>query len=57
MDPLKFIDGYKTYIAAAGLFGLAIFQFSQKDYTSAYQSFLAALTAAGIRNAISKVSS
>ena len=48
------LSGYKTYIAAAGLFGLAVYQLSQGQYDSATQSVLAALAAAGIRNAIAK---
>ena len=46
------LNGYKTYLAAAGLLGLAIYQASQGDYPAAVQSVLAALAAAGLRNAI-----
>ncbi len=51
---LKLISGYKTYAAAIGLAGLAIYQFSQKQYDQALQSAMAALAAAGLRNAITK---
>jgi hypothetical protein len=54
MGILKLVDGYKTYLAAAGLVGLAIFQVSTAQYAAAVQSLLAALTAAGLRNAITK---
>jgi hypothetical protein len=35
--------GYKTYLAAAGLIGLAVYQATQKQYDAAVQSVLAAL--------------
>jgi len=46
------LTGLKTYIAVAGLVGLAIYQFSQQQYDQAFQSLLAAAAAAGLRNAI-----
>ena len=52
---LNLINGYKTYLAALGLVGLAIYQFSQGTYDQATQTLLAALAAAGLRNAISKM--
>ena len=48
------LDGYKTYIAAIGLWGLAIYQASTGHYNEAVQSFLAGLAALGLRNAIAK---
>ena len=54
MTILTFLSGYKTYLAAAGLFGLALYQFSTAQYEQGIQSFLAALTAAGLRSAIAK---
>lgn len=56
MNPLNAVDGYKTYIAAVGLAALAVYQFSIGDVPSAVQSVMAALAAAGLRNAISKSS-
>jgi hypothetical protein len=53
-DLLKLLSGYKTYLAAAGLLGLALYQASTRDYQAAIQSFMAALATAGLRNAISK---
>ncbi len=53
MIPGRF-DGYKTYIAAAGLVGLAVYQASVGQYDQAAQSFLAALSTAGLRRAVSK---
>ena len=46
------LTGYKTYIAAVGLVGLAIYQVSQGDITTAVQTALAALAAFGVRSAI-----
>ncbi len=46
------LKGYKTYIAAAGLLGLAIFQFSTGQVAPGLQSLFAALSAAGLRGAI-----
>ena len=48
-DPLP---GYKSYLAAAGLFGLALYQISTGDYPLAVQSLLAALAVFGIRTAL-----
>ena len=48
------LTGLKTYIAAAGLLGLAIYQFSTEQYQAGFQSLLAAATAAGLRNAITQ---
>lgn len=54
MNPFVFIDGYKTYLASVGLFGLALYQFSQGQYDVAFQSLMAALTAFGIKSALTK---
>lgn len=54
MNILNMVDGYKTYIAAAGLFGLSLYQLSAGQYDQASQTFFAALAAAGLRNAIAK---
>ena len=54
MNPLRLVDGFKTYLAALGLAGLGLYQISQGDYPAALQSFLAALAAAGLRRAIAK---
>jgi hypothetical protein len=51
---LNSLDGLKTYIAAAGLAGLALYQASIGQYDQASQSILAALAAAGIRHAVAK---
>lgn len=52
MNFLDFAKGFRTYIAAAGLLGLALYQFSEGQYEVAAQSFLAALAAFGLRKAI-----
>jgi hypothetical protein len=54
MNPFSFLDGWKTYIAAAGLFGLALYQFSQGDFATAIQSLMAALAAVGVKHAIAR---
>lgn len=54
MNPLVLIDGYKTYIAGAGLVGLAIYQASQGDYKTALETFSAGLAAIGLRHSIQK---
>ena len=46
------LNGYKTYLGAAGLFGLALYQLSQGDYQAAFESFGQALIAAGLRGAL-----
>lgn len=52
---LNVLNGKKTYLAAAGLLGLATFQvFVLGDVVSGVQSFLGAMTAAGLRNALEK---
>lgn len=48
------LSGYKTYLAAAGAFGLALYQASQGSYQAALQSFIAALGLVGLRHAIGK---
>ena len=53
---MDILNGYKTYLAAVGLFGLALYQFSQGQVESAIQSFLGGLAAFGIRNALRNVS-
>lgn len=47
------LDGYKTYVAAIGLVGLSVYQFSQGQFDQGTQSLLAALAAFGLRHAIS----
>lgn len=52
---MDILSGYRTYIAAAGLFGLAVYQASLGHYPDAIQSVMAALAAFGIRSAIAKM--
>lgn len=54
MDILAKLNGYKTYIAVAGLIGLAVYQFSLGHFEEGFQTVLAAAAAAGLRNAIAK---
>jgi len=53
-DLLKLVEGYKTYSAAIGLLGLAVYQFSNDEVELGIQSLLAALAAFGLRDAIDK---
>jgi hypothetical protein len=54
MAVLNLLSGYKTYLAAAGLVGLGVYQISQGQFETGAQSLLGALTAAGLRHAIAK---
>ena len=47
--------GYRTYLAALGLLGLSVYQLSEGQVQPAIQSFLAALAAFGIRQAVSNL--
>lgn len=49
---MSFLFGYKTYIAAFGLCGLALYQGSVGQFEQAAQSLLAALAAFGLRQAL-----
>ena len=49
---MEIINGYKTYLAAAGLLGLALYQFSQGQFEAAMQSLFGALAAFGLRQAL-----
>lgn len=44
----------KTFWAAVGLVGLAVYQATQGQMDTAWQSFMAALAALGIRHALYK---
>ncbi len=48
------VDGYKTYIVVAGLIGLSVYQASVAQYEQALQTFMSAITAAGLRHAVAK---
>ncbi len=54
MNPLTIGSGWRTYLAAAGLLGYALYQASTGDYAAAWQSLMAALAAFGLRQAIAK---
>jgi len=49
------LKGMKTYFAAAGLIGLACYQFSTGQIPLGFHSLLAGLAAAGLRGAISDI--
>lgn len=57
MDLSKLLTGYKTYLAAAGLFGLGVYQISQGNMEVGIQSLLAGLAAFGIRTAVANANS
>ena len=54
LSALPALNGIKTYLAAAGLAGLALYQVSTGDYVAAYSSLMGALAAVGLRHAIAK---
>lgn len=49
---MSWIHGWKTYLAAAGLAGLALYQLSQGDYATALHTLGLAGVAAGLRHAV-----
>lgn len=49
---LTILSGYKTYVAAVGLVGLAVYNLSVGDFASAGNNFLLALVAVGLRGAV-----
>lgn len=51
---LGVLDSYKTYLAAAGLVALALFQVHAGRFEPAVQSALSALVAIGLRNELAK---
>lgn len=52
LDLINKLKGYKTFLSAAGLAGLALYELSMGQYELAWQSFLLACVAAGLRDAI-----
>jgi hypothetical protein len=56
MAIFSLLTGFKTYLAAAGFVGLAVYQVSQGQIDPSIQSALSALMALGLRHAISKLS-
>lgn len=52
MTPNLTLAGYKTYLAAAGLLGLALYQATEGQWEQAAQSFSTALGLLGLRAAI-----
>lgn len=57
LSAIPAVNGIKTYLAAAGLASLALYQASTADFVAAYTSLMGALAAVGIRHAISKSAS
>ena len=57
MSFLNALNGYKTYIATAGLVGLAIFQLSTGQVPLGFQTLFTALATAGLRGAIGSTNS
>jgi len=51
---MDILTGYKTFFAAAGLVGLALYQASTHDFASAWQSLMAALAAFGLKMAVER---
>jgi hypothetical protein len=57
MGILSLLTGYKTYIAVAGLLGLALYQASTGQLDLALQSLLGGLAAAGLHADLNKPNS
>lgn len=53
-ESMDVLPGWKTYLAAAGLLGLALYQFSEGNAAGAWQSIMAALAAFGLRQAVAR---
>jgi hypothetical protein len=51
---MNLLAGYKTYIAAAGLLCLGLYQMSVGDVAQAIQNIFAALATFGVRSAIAR---
>lgn len=49
------MTGYKTYLAGAGLLGLALYEVSQKQYHDAAQHFFAGLTVLGVGHKLQRL--
>jgi hypothetical protein len=52
---LKFLEGFRTYLGAAGLLGLTVHLLSQGDAVAAAAAFSLFLAAIGIRGAVARV--
>lgn len=52
MNPLNWLQGYRTYIAAIGLLITAVLQGIDQKYVEALQSLMAALAAFGIKRSL-----
>lgn len=51
---LDFLAGYRSYVAAAGLVGLGVYQLANGDAAAGVQSVLAGLAVLGVRKAAAK---
>ena len=51
---LNGVDGCKTYLVAAGLMGLSVYQASVGQCVQALQMFMSAMAAAGLRHVVAK---
>ena len=51
---MNILQGWRTYLSAAGLFGLAIYNLSQSDYVTSWTNLMAALATFGVRNAMAR---
>ena len=54
MELLSKLDGYKTYIAAAGALALAWYYYTQGDTSHALEMVTFAMALFGLRSAINK---
>jgi len=53
---LKFFDGQNTILAGLGLWGLALYQLTQRHFDGALEAFLLGWSALGLRHSIFKAS-
>jgi hypothetical protein len=54
MNPLDWLQGWKTYLAGAGLIGLGVYQISQGQIEQGIQSILAGFGLLAARRAVKR---
>ena len=55
MNPLNFLEGSKTNIAAIGLIALGIYELTQGQLEKGIQDVMAGIGLIGLRHAVAKV--
>ena len=54
VNPLTWLDGYKTYLGGLGMIGLGVYQLSQGEIQAGLQSLAEGLAVIGIGHKIAK---